>query len=202
MEQLTNSVWVDAKLFPKVDNVTILDATPFLNARLRGQFIQGKTVRLDTAYVSWDQESVLGRLPQLLMALIIPKRPGLTLLRQYLGSEIENFTNVVLDPAQPDVVTLIGPRRLPAVMPPNLDTVKLDDALIAENFEQLHGTTKAVVALLKYLQTRSPMVTGETLLKVGNGWGLRCVTLEDQQPVFTLEHMIGTNLSTEAARTV
>lgn len=200
MELLSNSVWVDAKLFPKVDKVTMLDATPFLRARLRGSFTPGQAVRLDTAFVSWNVEGkVLGKMPQLLMALNIPKRPGLTLLRQYLGSEAENFTNIVLDPEQPDVVTLVGPRRLPTAMPEGLNMVDLDTVLCGLNFEQLHGTTKAVIALLKYLQARSPMEIGETLLNLENGWGFRCVTREGEHPVFTLERMVGENLNVYSA---
>lgn len=188
MELLSNSVLVDAKLFPRVDKITILDATPFLRARLRGSFTPGQTVRLDTAFVSWAADgTVLGKMPQLLLALNIPHRRGLTLLRQYLGSEVENFTNIVLDPANPDVVTLVGPRRLPALMPEGLDMIHIDDALCGLNFEQLHGTTKAVIALLKYLQARSPMEVGDTLLDLKNGWGFRCVTRENEHPVFTLE---------------
>lgn len=187
MELLNNSVWVDASLFPRVDEITILDAEQFMGARLRDSHVTGKTLRLDTAYISWNGTEILGRMPQLLLGLVIPRRRGLTLLRHHLGSEASNLVNIVLDPEQPEVVTLVGPRGLPATLPDNLETVDLDVALEAENFETLHGATKAVISLLKYLQARSPMIVGETSIEVGNGWIFHCSTPEDLNPTFTLE---------------
>jgi hypothetical protein len=187
MELLNNSVWVDAKLFPRVDRVTILDATKFFRARLRSSFQPGQALRLDTAFITWDGESVLGKIPQLMMGLVIPHRKGLTLLRQHLGSEIQNFTHVVLDPEQPDVVTLVGPRQLPKEVPEGLEMIEVGVALAPSNFDQLHGTTKALIAMLKYIQHLDPQDIGERLFGLNNGWSLKCMTQQGYQPVFTLE---------------
>lgn len=187
MEMLKNSILVDARLFPKVDKVTILECGQFMTSKLKGEYVEGRTLRLDTAYISWDGTSILGKIPQLLMALVIPHRPGLTLLHQYLGSEAQNFTHVILDPEQPGIVTLIGPRALPRDLPEGLSMVSVAEALEPQNFDQLHGTTRAVVGMMKFIQFKEYLAaTEESLFSLNVGWTLRKVS-EINGPVFTLE---------------
>lgn len=199
MEMLRNSIVVDASLFPKVDKITILECAQFMNAKLRGSYVEDKTLRLDTAYVSWNGDAILGKLPQLLMALIIPHRPGLTLLRQHLGSEINNFTHLILDPAQPDVATLVGPRALPEVLPDGLSMVNVSEAVQAENFDKLHGTMQGLLGLMSFIKLKQYTTTAEELLmSLNNGWNLRMVD-GHTTPVFTLEREDADALAERAA---
>jgi len=187
MQMLHNSVVVDARLFPKVDKVTVLECAQFMDAKLRGSYVEGRTLRLDTAFISWNGDAIMGKVPQLMMALVIPHRPGLTLLRQYLGSEIQNFTHAILDPAQPGVVTLVGPRKLPDVVPDGLAMIDVVEALKPENFDQLHGTAQGMLGLIAFIKYKQYVTEAEELvMSLKNGWDLHMVNGHGTT-VFTLE---------------
>lgn len=178
-----NSVYVDQRLFPSVEELTVLDASTIFDSRLRGA--EGPhTLRLDIYSVAWDGVSILGTDTSHLIGRRLPPHKGASRLRHALGTHAEAFTHIVIDPSEPDVVFLIGPSPVPKEYGEELKLTTLEDLLEASKFLALDNVTKASMAMLKYVSTNNPNKVGATVLDLGNGWVVECVTLLGEAPVF------------------
>lgn len=178
-----NSIYVDRRLFPKVSELTILDASAIFDSRLRDG--EGEhALRLDVYSVAWDGASVFGTDKSHLIGRKLPANKGATRLRHVLGRNAEAFSHIVVDPQMPDVVSLIGPAPVPKEYGPEFKVVPLEDILVSDRFEVLDHTTQAVMAMLKYISIHDPSQVGANLVGLGNGWSVECVTPLGEAPTF------------------
>lgn len=179
---MPTSVYIDRKLFPKPTELSIMPAAQFMGARLRSG-PGAHTIRADLALAAFDSTSLLGKTSYLIAANVKEVR-GVTLLRQLLGRVAVAFDYVIFDPAQPDVVTFIGPRRMPNPLPEGHSLADLDSLLV--RFPELSAQDRALVAMLKYARVNDDPAADPRRhsLDLGNGWGVS-VTSGDS-PVFVI----------------
>lgn len=179
-----NSVYIDRRLFPKVSELTILDASTIFDSRMRDG--EGEhTIRLDIYSVAWDGTSIFGTDRSCLIGRRPPMSKGATRLRHVLGQHAKAFNYIVCDPQEPNVVSLIGPALIPeGSHGEGFKLTPLAALLEADKFTSLTPVTKAVMALLKYVSTYDPSQVGATLLGLGNGWSIECVTTLGEAPTF------------------
>jgi hypothetical protein len=183
---MPTSIYLDSKLFPKPTELCIMPAAQFMGARLRsgpGQY----TIRADLTLAAFDSTSLLGKTSYLIAANVKEVR-GVTLLRQLLGRVAEAFDYVIFDPAQPEVVTFIGPRRMPNPLPEGHSLADLDSLLV--RFPELSAQDRALVAMLKFARAHGAPTDNPTdnpnghHFDLGNGWSV--FVTHGISPVFTL----------------
>ena len=162
-----NSIYVDKRLFPKVSELTILDASMIFDSRLKGAEDE-HTIRLDIYSVAWDGKAILGTDQAHMIGRRLPPNKGATRLRHALGQHAAAFNYIVCDPQEPNVVSLIGPSPVPPGYSEDFKLTPLEDLMLADKFATLTPATKAAMALLKYVSTRDPRTIGTYLLGLGN----------------------------------
>jgi hypothetical protein len=170
-----NSIYVDRRLFPKVSELTILDASTIFDSRLKGAEDE-HAIRLDIYSVAWDGKSVLGTDQSYMIGRRLPSHKGATRLRHALRQHVKAFNYIVCDPQEPNVVSLVGPSPVPQGYGEDFKLTLVEDLLASEKFATLTTPTKAVVALLKFVSTYDPSRIGTYLLGLGNGWTIESVT--------------------------
>ena len=176
-----NSIYLDRKLFPRADELCVMTASQFMNARVRGG-PGPHTIRADMTLAAFDGTSLLGNEKSYLIGAVLSPNPGTTLLRQRLGPNAASFEYVIFDPETPDVVTFTGPRAMPKPLPEGMDLKTLDDLLI--KFPELSNANRALVALLKYCSIKDPSQTKGDRMSLGNGWRVKVAS--PWSPVFII----------------
>lgn len=166
-----NSIYLDRKLFPTVTELCIMNAAQFIGARLRSE-PGPHTIRADMTLAAFDGTALMGNEKSYLIGAVIKRQPGVTLLRQLLGSNAPSFEYVIFDPLEPEVVTFTGPRRLPNPLPEGSDLVEVDALL--PRFPELTQANRALIGMLKYSLAIDPKA-GADRLDLGNGWSVAVV---------------------------
>jgi len=166
-----NSLYIDRRLFPAVNAITIFDAPLFMESRMRSG--PGEhTLRADMCAAAFNGTALFSTEKSSLIGVEFKANPGTTLLRQRLGLHHKEFSSVILDPSEPNVVTFVGPRPVPTEMPEGARMIEIDELL--GRFDTLNSANKATVAMLKFSTVRDPS-TSHVRLGLGNGWGIQCI---------------------------
>jgi hypothetical protein len=180
---ISNSIYVDRRLFPKVEELSILDSASIFDSRLKGSEDE-HSIRLDLYSVAWDGTSVLGTDHTYLIGRRPPVNKGATRLRHVLGRNVGAFPYMVVDPENPGVVALIGPSPVPKDYGEDLKLTALSDLLEPTKFDSLSRVTRATLAMMKYVGTYDPSSPGAQTLQVTPTWEIECVTLLGHTPAF------------------
>lgn len=181
-----HSIYVDRQLFPTVSELSVLDASEIFESRLRGAN-EKYAIRLDIYYVAWDGDSILGTDSTYLIGWKLPPHKGATRLRHALGAHMAYFKYMVCDPNEPNVVSLIGLSPVPTKYSEELKLTPLFELIEPAKFVELNSVTKAVTAMMRYMQFFEFASQGCTrLMDFENGWLLECVAPLGEAPSFFL----------------